>query len=131
MDEIQDNVNVIMTGNNVGKITGTLKFIEGGMAESGPLSGDGYFLALKIDINEHYPSSEYEMIKVTVGLNPSEGTGSVEIQDDPDKVVVAKITDKDTQNFRVRYYYKKIGEEGQAFINYNYTLSDLVLESQN
>lgn len=40
--DFQSNVAVVD-----GKVTGTLKFIEGGLSPAGPLSGDGYFLALK------------------------------------------------------------------------------------
>lgn len=79
------------------KITGTLYFIEGGLASSGPLAGDGYFLALKFsDIDENATS-------VKVGLNPSQGTGLVEIIDDPDMNGVFKITDKG-QRFIVECY---------------------------
>lgn len=78
-----------------GAITGTLKFIEGGIAETGPLSGDGYFLALKFsDLDERATS-------VKVGLQPSVSSGLVEIIDDPDKNGVFKISDKDGQKFAV------------------------------
>ena len=74
---------ITVTGN---KITGTLKFIEGGLAPSGPLSGDGYFLALKWSGLDAYTTS------LKVGLEPSEGTGLVECFDDPDRNGVFKIT---------------------------------------
>lgn len=58
-----------------GAITGTLKFISGGLAQSGPLAGDGNFLALKfVDPNE--------ADSVKVGLVPSAGTGLVELDSD-------------------------------------------------
>ena len=38
---------------------------------------------------------------VRVGMDPSEGSGLVEIIDDPDKNGVFKVTDKDTQVFQV------------------------------
>lgn len=75
-----------------GKVTGTLSFIEGGLAETGPLAGDGYFLALKW--------SNPDTSKVTslkVGLEPSEGTGLVECIDDTDRNGVFKIANKNTQ----------------------------------
>lgn len=76
-------------------ITGTLYFIEGGLSPSGPLAGDGYFLALKFtDLDENATS-------VKVGLDPSAGTGLVEIIDDPDKNGVFKISDKDNQVFKI------------------------------
>ena len=77
-------------------IVGTLKFIEGGISPSGPLSGDGYFLALNF-----LDSAFDEFSSVKVGLNPSQGTGLVEIIDDPDKNGVFKITDKDAQVFEI------------------------------
>lgn len=58
-----------------GAITGTLKFIQGGIAESGPLAGDGNFMALKfVDPND--------CETVAVGLDPSAGTGMVELDSD-------------------------------------------------
>lgn len=77
-----------MTGNN---ITGTLKFIEGGLADSGPLAGDGYFLALK------WSDPAEGITSLKVGLAPSEGTGLVECIEDTDRNGVFKITDKDKQ----------------------------------
>lgn len=58
-----------------GKITGTLKFIEDGLSPSGPLSGDGYFIALKFTPDENATST-------SVGLQPSMGTGMVELDED-------------------------------------------------
>lgn len=67
------------------KITGTLKFIEGGLSPSGPLSGDGYFMALKWENLDTHTNS------LKVGLNPSMGTGLVECFDDPDRNGVFKV----------------------------------------
>lgn len=78
--DFQSNVAV-----NGDKITGTLEFIEGGLATSGPLSGDGYFLALKFDGF----SSGLTYANVQVGLVPSKGTGLVTL--DSDKNAVFKI----------------------------------------
>ena len=75
-----------------GAITGTLKFIQGGIAGAGPLAGDGNFMFLKfVDPNE--------ADKVEVGLVPSEGTGFVEL--DPDMNAVMKVT-ATTQLFEVK-----------------------------
>lgn len=82
--DFQDDVAV--EGN---KITGTLKFIEGGLSPSGPLSGDGYFLALK------WSDPEQTVTSLLVGLQPSEGTGLVECIDDPDRNGVFKIASKE------------------------------------
>lgn len=79
---------ITVTGN---AITGTLKFIEGGLAPSGPLAGDGYFLALK------WSDPAAGITSLKVGLAPSEGTGLVECIDDTDRNGVFKITDKDKQ----------------------------------
>lgn len=73
------------------EITGTLKFMEGGLAESGPLAGDGYFLALK------WSNPAAGVTSLKVGLVPSEGTGLVECIADTDRNGVFKITDKDNQ----------------------------------
>lgn len=63
-------------------ITGTLKFIQGGLSPAGTLSGDGNFLALKF-VNEG--SS-----KIEVGLVPSAGSGMVTLEEDG--IAVFKIT---------------------------------------
>ena len=81
--DFQDDVTV--SGN---KVTGTLKFIEGGLSPAGPLSGDGYFLALK------WSDPEEGVTSLLVGLQPSEGTGLVEAIDDTDRNGVFKIADK-------------------------------------
>lgn len=78
-----------------GKITGTLKFIEGGIAQSGPLAGDGNFLALQ------FSDIPADATSVKVGLNPSQGTGLVELLGDPDLNGVFKITDNETQVFMI------------------------------
>lgn len=75
------------------KITGTLKFIKGGIAPSGILAGDGYFLALKFSEVDASATSK------KVGLVPSEGSGLVEL--DEDMNAFAKITDKENQIFEV------------------------------
>lgn len=80
------------------KITGTLKFVEGGLAQSGPLAGDGYFIALSL-YDSH---AEIEsMGDVQVGLRPSSGTGLVSIKGDADDVIVMKLTDINDQRFVV------------------------------
>ena len=79
--------------NNI--ISGRLHFIEGGLAESGPLAGDGYFLALQFSSDDW---TDYTSVKV--GLDPSAGTGLVEIIEDPDKNGVFKINST-TQDFKI------------------------------
>ena len=72
-------------------------FVEGGLAASGPLSGDGWFLALSL-----YDNTFTSLDSVKVGLKPSQGTGLVEILSDPDKVIVMKLKDnKNKQKFKI------------------------------
>ena len=61
------------------KITGTLNFIEGGITQTGTLSGDGYFLALKFTDNANAD-------EIKVGLVPSLGSGLVALDDDMNAV---------------------------------------------
>ena len=79
-----------------GKIKGKLKFVEGGLAESGYLAGDGYFLALSL-----YDNTFTNLTSVKCGLKPSKGSGLVEILNDPDKVIVMKVADKNKQKFKI------------------------------
>lgn len=96
-------------------ISGTLHFIEGGIAQSGPLAGDGNFLALK------FSNFDPKATSIKVGLDPSQGTGLVEIIDDPDRNGVFKIHDN-AQKFVVEV---TTPEEVERF---EYDLTDLVLE---
>jgi len=97
-------------------ITGTLSFIEGGLAASGPLAGDGNFLALQWSD----PASDVTSLKV--GLDPSQGTGLVECIDDTDRNGVFKVTST-SQVFKV---VQKVGttEHTQVFDLSGLTLLD-------
>ena len=89
MADIQDDDVTVSNG----KITGTLKYLDTGALVTS--WGEGNFIALKFtDIDE-------DAVSVKVGLYPSEGSGLVEIINDPDKDGVFKVTDKDTQKFMV------------------------------
>ena len=69
------------------KITGTLKFIEGGLSPAGPLAGDGYFIALK------WSNPAAGVTSLKVGLQPSaSGMDLVECIDDLDRNGVFKIS---------------------------------------
>ena len=81
---------------NGGKITGELTFIEGGLSPSGPLAGDGYFLALKFSNF----ASGLTFANVKVGLDPS-ASGMSLVTLDSDKNAVFKITDKNNQKLKV------------------------------
>lgn len=83
----------IEDGAGDGAITGNLKYLDSGALVDG--FGAGNFIGLKFtDIPETATS-------VKVGLDPSEGTGLVEIIDDPDKNGAFKITNRFTQNFKI------------------------------
>jgi hypothetical protein len=83
----------IEEGSGDGAITGTLKYLDSGALVD--TYGAGNFLALKFsDIPETATS-------VKVGLEPSQGTGLVEIINDPDKNGAFKITDRFAQNFKI------------------------------
>lgn len=101
-----------------GKITGELKFIEGGIAP-GTLSGDGYFIGLKF--SNFAEGLTYE--NVQVGLVPS-STGMPLQTLDNDKNAVFKITDKDTQKIKI------VQSDAQGHKNIQLLgLADLTLES--
>ena len=88
VSDMQENIVV-----KDGKIKGVLKFVKGGIAPSGILAGDGYFLALKFsDVDATATSKK-------VGLVPSEGSGLVEL--DADMNAFAKISDITKQIFEV------------------------------
>ena len=108
---MQTNVTV---NNSTMSISGQLNFIEGGLAESGPLSGDGYFLALEFD---DIPA---DATSLKVGLYPSYGTGLVEAIDDPDKNGVFKVHDT-SQKFAVQC------SDGETTVIKYYDLSNLSL----
>lgn len=84
--DMQEDVTVV--GN---KISGILKFIEGGLSPSGTLSGDGYFLALK------WNNPDVRATSLLVGLDPSMGSGMQEAIDDTDRNGVFKIADPNGQ----------------------------------
>ena len=74
-----------------GAITGTLHKLTSGQLVTD--WGEGYFLALKFTKNND------KITSIKVGLNPSQGSGLVELDSDMDGVF--KITNKDTQDFEI------------------------------
>ncbi len=80
---------------NGGEITGALTFVEGGLSPSGPLAGDGYFLALKF--SDFAEGLTYE--DVQVGLVAS-ASGMDLVTLDSDQDCVFKIADKDHQKIK-------------------------------
>lgn len=105
---------VFVQGKN---IVGTLKYIDGGIAQSGPLAGSGNFLALKFDGDwSNYTSVE-------VGLEPTQGTGLVGILSDPDKNGVFKITSKNQK-------LKIVASNSTSSKTETYNLSGLTLNKR-
>lgn len=96
-----------------GAITGTLKYVNSGALATD--WGAGNFLALKFDIPEGLTS-------VKVGLSPSEGTGLVELINDPDSNGVFKITDKDVQLLVVE------STDGTSILRQEFSLSGLTCQ---
>ena len=76
------------------EITGTLKNLDTGAIVD--TWGEGNFIAFQLSNIDSRATS------VMVGMDPSEGSGLVEIIDDPDLNGVFKVTNKDTQEFVVR-----------------------------
>ncbi|MBQ6040038.1 MAG: hypothetical protein IJL32_04595 [Oscillospiraceae bacterium] len=96
-------------------ITGTLKYLDGDNAIT-QVWGAGNFLCLK------FPDADIETSTVKVGLEPSAGSGLVEL--DPDKNGVFKITDKLSQKFVVQ-----ITKDGETVVQ-RYDLSGLTCETE-
>ena len=103
---------------NGGFISGTLKYLnENNGGDIVETWGEGNFIALKFTIND--PS----VTSVRVGLDPSQGSGLVEIINDPEKNGVFKVTDKDNQVFKV------VQTDGTRTRIKTYDLSGLELET--
>lgn len=102
--------NVAVNGHN---ITGTLHYLNTGSLVD--TWGAGNFLALK------FPDADITNYTVKVGLDPSQGSGLVEL--DSDKDGVFKITNKDTQKFIIQ-----VTKDGKT-VTQRYNLSGLVLEN--
>lgn len=98
-------------------ITGELYFIEDGLSPSGPLSGSGNFMALK------FSDLDPDATSVKIGLQPSYGTGLVEIINDPDKNAVLKVHDN-TQKFVV------VQSDGTNSHTQTFDLSGLTLDTE-
>ena len=99
-----------------GGITGTLKYLSD---PTNPLVahwGAGNFMALK------FTDFGANLTSVKVGLDPSEGSGLVEIIDDPDKNGVFKVTNNIQQNFKV------VATDGTKTVTDTYDLAGLILE---
>lgn len=98
-----------------GAITGTLKYVDSGALASD--WGAGNFMALK------FTNVDERAASVKVGLQPSEGSGLVELLGDPDMNGVFKVTDKSTQKFVV-----VSKDTGGQVVRQEFDLSGLTLE---
>ena len=90
------SVSDIQTGLSVadGAITGTLKYLDSGAIATD--WGAGNFMVLDLSDNDFTG-----LTSVMVGMDPSEGSGLVELINDPDKNGVFKVTNKDVQVFKI------------------------------
>lgn len=89
VSELQTNVSITNM-----QATGILKYLSSGAIVND--WGPGNFIVLKFSASDW---SYYDSVKV--GLDPSQGSGLVEIKNDPDKNGVFKVTNKDMQNFKI------------------------------
>lgn len=96
-----------------GAITGTLKYLDSGALATD--WGAGNFMALKFTVPATATSCK-------VGLNPSEGSGLVEL--DSDKDGVFKVTNKDTQKFVI------VTTDGTYTLTQEFDLSGLICETE-
>ena len=102
-----------------GKVTGTLKYFDT-PGEIVDYWGSGNFLAFKIS------GEDSNTTKTMVGIEPSAGSGLVDIHGDPDMNGIAKITDPKTQKFKVI----QSDNAGHRNVQY-YDLSGLTLETED
>lgn len=58
--------------------------------------GAGYFIAIDMSNNTY---TDYTT--VMAGMEPSMGSGLVDIKSDPDHEIIAKVTDRHSQKFKV------------------------------
>ena len=95
------------------KITGTLKYLDEGQLVTD--WGAGNFMALKFTVPEQATSCR-------VGLDPSQGSGLVELDDEKDGVF--KITNKNTQKFVI------VTTDGEYTLRQEFDLSELTCETE-
>ena len=110
VSDVQTNVTI---ENNA--ISGTLKYVDSGALADG--WGAGNFLALDLSSNDFD-----DLTSVKVGMEPSAGSGLVELINDPDKNGVFKVTDKYNQKFVI------VSTDGKNAVTQKYALSGLTLE---
>lgn len=114
VSDLQSNVSL-----TDGVFSGTLKYYDtpGAIVD---VWGAGNFLAAKFSVEDN-DWSAYDSVKV--GLEPSAGTGLVELINDPDKNMIAKVSDKDVQVLKV------VATKGGKQAIKTYSLRNLTVES--
>ena len=114
VSELQTNVSV--SGKN---ITGTLNYVTGYTGfSSNPEEQEGHFLALDLSDNDFTG-----LTSVMVGLDPSAGSGLVEIINDPDKNGVFRISN-------TRQKFKIVSTDGTYTKTQVFNLSGLTLAEE-
>lgn len=100
------------------RVTGKLKYVSTGSLPT--TWGAGNFFAFDLSDNDFDGFTS-----VKVGLRPSQGSGLVEIIEDPDKNGAAKVADKDAQKFVI-----EATTIGGFTHRREYDLSGLVVDSE-
>ena len=113
MSDIQTGLAV--SGNAV---TGTLKYLDTGSLAG--YWGNGNFMALDLLDNDYTG-----LTSVMVGMDPSEGSGLQELITDDEKAVVCKVTDKDSQVFKV------VSTDGTHTLTQAFDLSGLTVQGES
>lgn len=114
VSDLQSNVSL-----TDGVFSGTLKYYDtpGAIVD---YWGAGNFLSCKFSVEDN-DWTAYDSVKV--GLEPSAGTGLVELINDPDKNMIAKVSDKDVQVLKV------VATKGGQQAIKTYSLRNLTVES--
>lgn len=108
--------NLVISGD---QIRGTLKYLQG----SNPITsvwGEGNFMMVEFDATDW---SDYTSVKV--GLEPSQGSGLVELIGEEDKNGVFKIKNKNTQKFKI------VATNGVTTVTKTYHMGGLTLQKKS
>lgn len=114
MSDIQTGVEV-----DGDAVTGTLLYYDDATKALVIDWGAGNFLGVRFVADDW---SDYT--SVLVGLDPSEGSGLIDIIDDSDKAAVMQIADKDTQKVKI------VATNGVQTVTKEYDLSGLTCNAE-
>lgn len=98
-------------------ISGTLNYFDDVNSDLVQKWGAGYFIALK------FSGIDADVTSVKAGLDPSQSSGLVELINDPDKSGIWKVTDKDSQTFKI------VSSDSEDSYTQTFTLTGLTLET--